>query len=69
MILKLKKFHWHEIPIFINDIDINKKVVSNKVPLGKENFKYFLATDAKKRLWCMLRPVHIKEILIKTKCM
>ena len=50
MILKLKKFHRHEIPIFINDIDINKKVVSNKIPLGKENFKYFLATDAKKRL-------------------
>ena len=38
-----------ESPISINDIDINKIVVSNKVPFGKEDFKYFIGyKDAKK---------------------
>ena len=26
----------------INDIDINKIVVSNKLPIGKQDFKYFI---------------------------
>ena len=29
------KFHQNKIPISINDIDINKIVVSNKLPFGK----------------------------------
>ena len=43
------KFHQRKIPILINDIDINKKVVSNKVPFSKEDFKYFLATRMLKK--------------------
>ena len=29
-------------PILINEIDINKAVVSNKLPFGKKDFKYFI---------------------------
>ena len=29
-------------PISINDIDLNKIVVSNKLLLGKQDFKYFI---------------------------
>ena len=36
------KFHQNKSPIAINDIDINKTVVSIKVPFGKQDFKYLL---------------------------
>ena len=36
------KFHQHKFPISINNIDINKIVISNKLPFDKKNFKYFL---------------------------
>ena len=34
------EFHQYKNPISINDIDINKIVVSNKFPSGKQDFKY-----------------------------
>ena len=37
------KFHQHKSPISISDIDINKIVVSNKFPLAKQEFKYFIS--------------------------
>ena len=36
------KFHQYKIPILINNIDINKIVVSNKFPFDKQDFKYFI---------------------------
>ena len=36
------KFHQHKSPILINTIDVNKIVVSNKFPFGKQGFKYFI---------------------------
>ena len=43
------KFHQHKSPILINNIDINKILVSNKVSFGKRLFKYFIGfKDAKK---------------------
>ena len=52
-----------------NDIDINEIVVSNKVPFGKEDFKYFTGyKDAEKiRPLYILCPewVYVEEILIK----
>ena len=32
------KFHQHNSPISINNIDINKIIVSNKVTFGKKGF-------------------------------
>ena len=42
----------------INDIDINKIAVSNKLPFGKQNFKYFIGyKDSEKvRPLCIFRP-------------
>ena len=36
------KFHQIKSLISINDIDINKIVVSNKLPFGKHDFQYFI---------------------------
>ena len=46
------KFKQHKFPISINNIDINKIVISNKLPFDKKNFKYFL----KVRPWYIFRP-------------
>ena len=35
-------FYKHKNPISINGIDINKIVVSNKFPFGKQVFQYFI---------------------------
>ena len=43
------KFHQHKSPFLIDNIDINKILVSNKVSFGKKNFEYFVGyKDAKK---------------------
>ena len=39
--IEKKKFHQYKSPLSINNIDINKIVVSNKVSFGKNDFKYF----------------------------
>ena len=36
------KFHQYKSPISINNVDINKIVVSNKVSFNKNDFKYFI---------------------------
>ena len=54
------KFHQYKSPILINDIDINKIVVSNKLPFGKQGLTYFI--DYKE--W-----VYIKDFFHKTKFM
>ena len=35
-------FNQYKSPILINEIDIDKIVVSNKFPFGKQDFKYFI---------------------------
>ena len=39
------KFHQYRSPALISDKDINKIVVSNKVPFGKRGCKYFVAYE------------------------
>ena len=34
------KFHQNKSPASINNIDINKIVVSSKLPFGEQDFKY-----------------------------
>ena len=50
MILKIKKhrFHQQKSNIWINNIDIYKIVVSDKVSVGKKGFKHFVCKDDKK---------------------
>ena len=44
-----QKFHQHQKPIPIENVDTNKIVVSNRVYFGKKGFKYFVGyEDAKK---------------------
>ena len=55
-----------------NDIDINEIVISNKIPFGKQDFKYFIGYKDNKKI----RPLRIlfPEMSIykiysdKTKC-
>ena len=52
------KFHQEKSTISINNIDINKIVVSNKDPFNKNDFKYFITyKDPKKiRPLCIFLP-------------
>ena len=52
------EFHQYKSPMSISDIDINKIVVSNKFPFGKQDFKYFIGyKDSDEiRLLCIFRP-------------
>ena len=48
--VKKQKIHQDKCPISINNVDINKIVVSNKVFFDKKGFKYFIGyKDAKKK--------------------
>ena len=43
------KFHQNRSPITINNVDIDKIVVSNKVSFSKKDFRYFIGyKDVKK---------------------
>ena len=44
------KFHQYKSPISINTIDVNKIVVSNKFPFGKQGFKYFIGYKDNKKI-------------------
>ena len=54
MLLKLKtekyNSHQNKIPFLINNIHINKIVVSNKVSFNKKGFKYFIGYKDDKRI-------------------
>ena len=52
------KFHQNKMPLSINDIDINKIVLSDKLPFGKQDFKYFIGyKDSEKiRLLSVFQP-------------
>ena len=39
------KFHQHKNPISMNDVNIDRIVISNKVSFGKEGFKYFIGYE------------------------
>ena len=36
------KFYSHKKPICLEDVDINKVLVSNKISSGEKNYKYFV---------------------------
>ena len=67
------KFHQYKSLISINNIDINKIVVSNKLPFDKQGFEYFIGYKDNKEI----RPLCIffpgmsiyKTYSNKTKCM
>ena len=43
------KFQQHKSPIFIDNIDVNKMLVSKKISFGAKDFKYCIGyKDAKK---------------------
>ena len=52
-----------------NHINVNKIVVYNKNPLGKEDFKYFIGYKVAKKLdlhaYSVQKWVYIEKILIK----
>ena len=67
------EFYQYKIPISINNIDTNEIAVSIKLPLGKQDFKYFIGYKDNKEI----RPACIsfpgmsiyKRYSDKTKCM
>ena len=67
------KFNQNKSPILINDVDINKIVVSNELSLHKQDFKCFIRyrDSEKMRLLCIFRPKMsiYKRDFDKTRCM
>ena len=65
------EFHQPKKPILIHNIDINKIVVSNKLPFTKQYFKYLTdyKDDKKSGLYAYFiqKWVYVEEILIKPK--
>ena len=57
MIVRLKNINFtkQKYTISINNIDINKMLVSKNVSLGKEDFKYFICYKGSKKV----RPLFI----------
>ena len=50
------KCYRHKSPIFLEDVDIEKKLVSNKISSDEKNYKYFICyfyNDYK------VKPIHI----------
>ena len=53
------KFHQHKSPISIWDVNINKIIVSSKVPFGKncfKNFRWYHKGDRKVTPLCIILP-------------
>ena len=52
------KFHYHKDLILIDDADINKILVSNKVLFGKKGFNFFIdyKDDEKAKPLCIMHP-------------
>ena len=44
------EFHQYKSPISINDLDINKIIVSNKFPFGNQDFRYFIGYKYNKKI-------------------
>ena len=42
MKLKKSKFYRHKTSIILEDVDIEKVLVSNKISLGEKNYKHFI---------------------------
>ena len=66
------KLHKRKSPILIDNIGVNKIVVSNKISLGKDDLKYFIGyKDARKiRPLCIFLPKMsaYRRNFDKTKC-
>ena len=59
MTLKLKDTNFINMKtISIKDIDINKIVIFNKFPLGKQDFRYFVGYKILKKLDLYAQSVH-----------
>ena len=58
MRLKKNAFHKFKYPIDINEVNIGKIVISNKVLYGKKCFKYFIGykDDDKIKPLCIMLP-------------
>ena len=52
------KFHQSKSPILKNDIDINKIVVSNKLPFRKHDLKHFIGYKDSEKLDLHENSVH-----------
>ena len=73
--IEKKNFYCHTGPIFLNDLDIEKLLVSNKISFGEKNYKYFIGylhnNNKVKPLHIMLSKTsgYVKRYEVQTKWM
>ena len=62
------KFHCYENLIFLEDVDINNVLISNKISSGEKSYKYFIGyldDDYKiKSLHIMLLKGHMQKVMM-----
>lgn len=53
-----RKFHYTKTPVWINNEDIHKTLVSDKIAFGKKNYKYFIRYKDGRRIshLCIMLP-------------
>ena len=53
-----RKFHYTKTPIWINNEDIHKTLVSDKIAFGKKSYKYFIRYKDGRRIshLCIMLP-------------
>ena len=53
-----RKFHYTKTPVWINNEDIHKTLVSDKTAFGKKNYKYFIRYKDGRRIshLCIMLP-------------
>ena len=60
-----QKFHQHMSPILINNIDINKILLFNKVSFGKNGFQYFISDKDAKKFRPLRILAHVEQAFMK----
>ena len=54
--IEKNEFYYYKSPIFLKDVDIEKVLVSKKIPSGEKNYKYFISYLYDD---CKVKPLHI----------
>ena len=68
--LKFKKenFISNNSPILINDVRVNEIVISNKLPIGKKDFKYFIGYKDLEPYACYFQNIKLNIYILIDKC-
>ena len=65
---KKENFIINNNPILINDVRVNEIVISNKLPIGKKDFKYFIGYKDLEPYACYFQNMKLNIYISIDKC-